>query len=110
MRLTVLICAALAGCAAPGYWTRAGGNEQEFHADKAQCMSQAYSTVPRNPVAIGGSPGVSTTSCSGYGNTATCYTNPGVAMQPVILDANDNARMDVFRSCMMGKGWQWRTN
>lgn len=103
------LCLLLAGCATPGFWQRPGSTFEEFSAEKAQCMSQAYSSVPQSMMAIGGSPGVASTSCTGFGNTVNCYTNPGVPVQPVMVDANTNARTELFRSCMQGKGWVWRT-
>lgn len=104
-----IVLVAISGCAAPGAWYRGGSTEQEFNAEKFQCLQGAQQAAPPAMVSVGGAPGVATTNCHGYGANVTCTTNPGVPLAPVTYDANDGMRMEAFRACMRGKGWQWRT-
>lgn len=99
----------LAACETPGAWFRSGSTEQEFNGDKYQCMVGAQQAAPAAMVSTGGAPGVATTNCYGYGANMTCTTNPGVPVMPITYDANSDMRLEAFRACMRGKGWQWRT-
>lgn len=111
MRLTAIaLCTLLAGCATGGTWWRPGATEQEFHAERYQCMTGAHASIPPSMMNVGGYQGPAQVNCSTYGNMTNCTSSPGVNVAPVAIDANSNIRAEAFRACMQGKGWIWRPN
>jgi hypothetical protein len=101
MRKLALISATavlLIGCATK-VWYKTGAGTADFQVDKANCISEAYSHVPYAP-AMYVLPEYA--SCSGFGNSAECFSSGG---GPVSYDANSGMRDEVYSGCMYSKGW-----
>lgn len=100
---------ALAGCASNS-WFRPGSTEQEFHADRYECMSGAHAAIPQANAQFGGYRGPATATCTTIGNTTNCTGQPGIRTAPVTVDMNNGARQEAFKACMMGRGWRLATS
>jgi len=111
----------LAGCAHPTMWSKPGGSEQQFYADRYECEQQAAGSYPSAPQQVMTSPGVSMpqqqttqTNCQMYGNQMQCTSQPTGANtaiynrppQYMTVDANAGGRANAARSCLMAKGYR----
>ncbi len=105
----IIVCLAfLAGCATK--WEKPGATADEFDAMKSACKSRGYAQVPPAMQQVQVSTGYYIpiqTSCSGYGYTTSCYQTGGQFIPPefITIDANDNARSELVKSCFYENGW-----
>ena len=114
--VTALACLSLLqGCAQTTYWTKAGGDQQEFNKAQAGCHNQAYllpqqRTDLRSPsnyqITVTRAPGTNLM----YG-TATPYQAPYQALGDGLINlgaALDNiAQREMhIENCMVANGWQ----
>jgi hypothetical protein len=105
------VCAAalaLSGCAQK--WEKPGATPEEFDAMKSACQTQSFAQfppMPRNVQLTAGYVTPVTTTCNGFGYTATCYSTGGQYVAPVVItvDDNQNARNQATRSCFYQNGW-----
>lgn len=119
--MTIAALALLAGCAGPTKWSKPGGSEQQFYADRYECEQQAASSYPNAPQQIMTSPGYTApqqqntqTNCTMYGNQMNCNSqqsgiNTAIYNRPpqyATVDANAGARGNAARSCLMAKGYR----
>jgi len=130
MRQTAaILIASLAVCCAScasGGWTKPGGTEQEFNADKYQCEQEAVRMYPVYMV-----PSVNLFSSFAYqpeatsqshtncrdrgGGNMSCDTNgtyspPPAPEPPSMHDGNKSARVGAIRSCLLAHGYEWQNS
>jgi hypothetical protein len=82
------VSVSLAGCAT---WHHPTKNNQEFHADKAECHAMSGAGTPNQVMPAWGAPGYNTGWNQGW--------NQGAALGASIQ------RSVIFNDCMVGKGW-----
>lgn len=119
LALGTLTLLALIGCTTK--WTKPGGSEQQFYADRYQCEQQAANSYPTAPQQVMTSPGVNMpqqqntqTNCQMIGGQMQCLSQPvGVNTaiynrppQYATVDANAGARGNATGSCLMAKGYR----
>lgn len=80
--------AILAGCAT---WHHPTKNQQQLHADKAECRAMSGGAAPNQVMPTVGSPGYNTGWNQGWNQSAAL----GASVQ----------RSMIFNDCMYGKGW-----
>lgn len=109
-KLLAVACAVMILPACASRWSKPGGTESEFYADRFQCEQYANSTHPVHMVAFGsGYQGPAQTTCfAGAFGQMNCTTRPGVTIAPVPVDVNAGARGNEIQRCLISKGYTRR--
>lgn len=100
------------GCTPMG-WQNALKGQTEFSSDNYQCEANAARLYP--PIItleqIASSYRTPThTNCRKINKEMQCTTYGGDYIPPIIstIDANEQNRNSLFRSCMQSLGWEWK--
>jgi hypothetical protein len=108
---TGLLVAALSACVPTYVWVKPGSTQQEGARDLSDCEMRAASAFPYSEQTIVTQQGYSTqgqTICGPFGNQVMCNTPGGgyVAPKGYTVDRNEEARVNAYNRCMVGKGWE----
>jgi hypothetical protein len=91
-------------------WVKSGANQSDFQIAKGQCTVASYSAVQITPTQVNIGSGYTSpiyTNCNNVGYSTSCVSSGGNYVPPPTIqyDANAQARNEVFKGCMYGKGW-----